>query len=357
MLDAFKVSILVKVPSEASAVLGILNRDFAKSEAAAKRLHGVMSSLKTAGALGLAAGSLAYGLDKALKPAMEYQNQVSTVSVQLNNQLDTTKAIAAAWQTSKDVLTSMPAENLKVFGETAFAFGNVDSAVKALPQFMKMSAILEAFTGKEGVDQAVDAAKLQELRANMGSEDGFGKALNAMTKTVEATRGKVSPEDYYAFAKMASPYLMKFSDQFLYNEAPTMMQDMNPSKAGTAVTTLEQLLVGGRMTKAQFALFKRGGLIDADASYKTDSMGKVQLDKRKIHGLDEAQSDPYRYTLGYIVPMLDKLSQGDKSLWPTLISQLFPIRTEARAITDFINNSQRIAKGHLEKFASTTRPQ
>ena len=343
-MDAYRIGIVLSLTNNASGVLRLFQKDLAGSEKAAASLEKAMKRIHAATVMAGAAAGIAFGLDKALKPAMEYQNQLSKVTVQLNNQKDTALMVASAWKTAEDVLTSTPTENLKVGGETAFAFGDPAKAAAANAQFMKMAAIVSVFSGKDGVDQAFDAGKLQELRANMGSVDGFMRGMNAMTKTVEATFGKVGPQDYYAFAKMSSPYLLKFSDQFLYNEAPTMMQDMNPSKAGTAVTTLEQFLVGGRMTKAQFKLMQEGGLLDKTASYKTDSMGKVQLDKLKLKGGDLAASDPYQYTLQYIVPMLNKLSGGDQSLWPALISKIFPVRTEARAITDFIFNAQRVAK-------------
>ena len=147
-MDSYKIGILVKVTNSASSVLGVLERDFLRTEKAAARLQAAMKDLKLAAGFGLAAGTMAYGLEKALKPAMEYQHQLTLMKNNLNDQKELAKAVGAAWKTSKDVLTSTPTENLKVLGETKFAFGNLDAAIQNLPKFMQMNAILASVMGK-----------------------------------------------------------------------------------------------------------------------------------------------------------------------------------------------------------------
>ena len=352
-MDAYKIGIVLSLTNNASGVLGLFQKDLAKSEKAAASLEKAMKRIHAATIMAGAAGALGFGLEKALKPAMEYQHQLVLMRDSLNDQVKTGQAVAAAWKTAKDVLTSTPTENLKVLGETKFAFGSLDEAIKNLPQFMKMNAVLASVMGKDGADEAFSAAKLQEIRGSVGNSTEFMRQVDAMVRTAQATQGRVGPDGFLSFGKMAAPFTNRFSDQFLYNEAPTLMQDMNPSRAGTAINTLLQAVVGGRMTKASFATAQGIGLIDKDAKYKVGAAGTIQLEKRQFHGADLAEHDPLMWVRQFLLPAMEGKygkAHGDDTL--LLLTQLLNNRNAQRPAMDFIQNDWR----YIKDSAQTIQP-
>jgi hypothetical protein len=71
MFEAFKIGITIALTNTVSTALMAMSRDFAATDAKAIALKKTISEIKTLGAFGLVAGSLTYGLSKALGASYE----------------------------------------------------------------------------------------------------------------------------------------------------------------------------------------------------------------------------------------------------------------------------------------------
>ena len=129
-----------------------------------------------------------------------------------------------------------------------------------------------------------------------------------------------------------------------------MMQDMGAERAGTALNTLLQAVVGGRMTKASFATAQAAGLIDADAKYKMGAgghypageaaSGTVTTSPRRTHFNGSSSISCLRWAI------------CRTRIAGLFLTQLFSNRNAQRAANDFLVNDWR----YLKDEAQTLKP-
>ena len=237
-----------------------------------------------------------------IKDMLRRDNRVSAADAQ--------GADDAAWAATRSAPGTTYGKNLEAVVDLKTVTGSLTDAVKVLPQFAQLSAILAVADKASGGDgnQAFAAAKAMEVLGQLTQERKnpttgrieqyidpaqLPKRLEAMAKVAVATMGRVNPTDYLSFAKTARAGGMNLSDEFLYQKLPAMMMVMGASRAGTAIQSMAQVYQGGKLTNKSLQEMKELGLA-GDAHEVTTGKGRNKRTeiRGKVYEQDLMATDP-----------------------------------------------------------------
>ncbi len=350
MFEAYKVGVTLALHNQVSSVLGLVAREFVKTDAEAKKLQTTLKEIKLLGMTGAilgGAGFLGLGLIKgAVKPASEYVHQLELAKAAGMSQLEIAEATSAAWATTGKVMTTTATDNIKAIRELRMVFGDTADAVKFLPQMQTIQAVLDnVLHGTGGVgakDVAFTAAKMLELRGASMNTDTFREQADLITKAVIASGGKVTPQMLMQAQKYAGVGGTSFNNDFMFGIMPTLVQELGGSSTGTSLTSMYRALVGGRMDKRSLAVWKKLGL--ADTSHADIGTDTAMLNPASIKGSALFKSNPFRYVQEVLLPALRAhgiVTQQDQS---AAIDQLFSNRNAARIANILGTQGPRIMK-------------
>lgn len=345
MFEAYKVGVTLALHSNVGAALGLIARDFVKTDLEAKKLQKTLKEIKLLGLTGAivgGAGFLGLGMIKAaVKPANEYVHQLELAKAAGMSQLEIAKATAAAWQTAGEVMTSNPTENLKAIRELRMVFGDTMEAIHFLPQMQRIQAVLDATlhgTGGIGAkDVAFAAAKALELRGASMSPQTFQEQADYMTKAVIASGGKVTPQMMLQMQKYAGIGGTSYSNDFLYGIAPTLVQELGGSQTGNSLTSMYRAIVGGRIDKKALSVWQSMGLLQSVKGIT----GESAMIQAKNAGL--FQENPFLY-MQFLQGELVKRGITDPKAQQQVIERLFSNRVAGRMANIMMTQGPRLKK-------------
>ena len=335
MTTAYRINIALNLISNSSTATRGIIRELTLVETVGLRLKGVL------GGLVVGAGLVA-GIKAASRATSDYADEVQKLQAILRTPANMAAADAEARRVSMAVPTTNYTDNLKAIGDLVPAFGNVPDAIKNIESLQKLSSVITAFGGKP--DQAFDIAKALETRGAANSPSQFRRESGEMVQAIESTNGRVDANQFLLAIRQSNPFATGFSEQFLYRILPTLMQDMGGSRAGTALNSFENTLVGGRMTKAAKGLFQQFGLLDANAKFNEGSAGTVQLKGARVEGSGLALSDPDRWINEVLAPAMVAHGFVTPKQQEEVIAKLFSNRNSERIAVEFDVNRNRYAK-------------
>jgi hypothetical protein len=350
MFEAYKVGVTLALTNQVSSVLGLISRDFVKTDKEAKALQGTLKEIKLLGMSGALLGGAGFmglmAIKGAVKPASEYVHQLELAKAAGMSQLEIAQATSAAWATTGNVMTTTATQNIKAVRELRMVFGDTADAIKFLPQMQKIQAVLDnVMHGTGGIgakDVAFSAAKMLELRGASMNPTMFQEQADLITKAVIASGGKVTPQMLLQYQKYSGVGGTSYSNEFEYGVMPTLVQELGGSTTGTSLNSMYRALVGGRMDKRSLAVWEKLGL--ADTSHADIGKDTAMLNPRNIRGSELFKTDPFRYVQEVLIPALVShgiVNQRDQS---AAIDQLFSNRNAARIANIFGTQGQRITK-------------
>jgi hypothetical protein len=345
MFEAYKVGVTLALHSNVSAALGLIARDFVKTDLEAKKLQKTLKEIKLLGLTGAivgGAGFMGLGLIKsAVKPASEYVHQLELAKAAGMKQQEIAEATAAAWKTAGEVMTSSPTENLKAIRELRMVFGDTMEAIHFLPQMQRIQAVLDATlhgTGGIGArDVAFAAAKALELRGASMSPQTFQEQADYMTRAVIASGGKVTPQMLLQMQKYAGIGGTSYSNDFLYGIAPTLVQELGGSQTGNSLTSMYRAIVGGRIDKKALAVWQQMGLLQSVKGIT----GESAMIQAKNAGL--FQDNPFLY-MQFLQGELAKRGITDPKAQQEVIERLFSNRVAGRMANILMMQGPRLQK-------------
>jgi hypothetical protein len=345
MFSAYKIGVTVALTNQVSSILGMIGRDFAKTDVEAKRLQATLKEIKLLGASGLLLGGFGFaGLDlvsKLVKPANEYQHQLALMNAAGMTQVEIAKSIGAAWQTTSTVMTSTATQNLAAVRELRMVFrGDTGEAIANMPTVQKLQAVLQSVKGEGAHDEAYTVAKALELKGAVKDPAQFTTQADMMTKAIIASGGKVGATDFLSAFKYGRTATTGWSDEFAYTILPTLIQEMK-SKGGSggvggpgnALMSVFAAVVGGTVSQKALKLWEQIGLLDPSKEVFTKTGSLKGIRPGGIRGADDFQSNPFDWVQKFLVPALQKHGYGDEKAMREAIQYLFPARTAGFMIT------------------------
>ena len=341
MFEAYKVGVTLALTSQVSNILGLIARDFIKTDKEAKKLQLELKKIKLLGMSGALLGGAGFmgllAIKGAIKPASEYVHQLELARAAGMSQLEIAQATAAAWATTGKVMTTTATDNLKALRELRMVFGDTADAIKFLPQMQTIQSVLDNVlhgTGGNAHDEAYTVAKALEMKGAVRNPAQFENAADLMTKAMIASGGKVAAQDFLSAFKYGRSATIGWDDRFTYGILPTLIQEMKSSGGsggsggpGNALMSAYAAVVGGTIPQKSLKVWQKLGLLDP-SKIVWDKVGSAKgVGPGGILGSSAFQQDPYQWTQNYLVPALVKAGYDTEAKQRQVLQYLFPNRT------------------------------
>lgn len=333
MSYAYSVAIKLSLANLASQGLKAFAAQLLQTHGAVAGLQSKLNALKlTAVGYGLdRVGMGMFGaLEKTVDASKEYTRQLSLMNAAGMTQKDIAESVAAAWSTSRSVVTTSAAENLKAIRELRTVFGKdqMGEAYGILPTVQRTKGILEALTGKEQENVAFDMVKAIELRTpGLMSAQAMQRNADLMAKSLMGMGGTLNVSDYHMALKQAKTAAFGLSDQFVFDYFPTLMQEVKgkaggAQSAGTALMTGYRAIVQGVVKKSSIPTWLEMGLIKPDDIVR-NATGQYQIKPGGIKDAQLFQENPYAYANQVLAPAIASYGAKHHLNREQVISTLF----------------------------------
>jgi hypothetical protein len=200
-------------------------------------------------------------------------------------------------------------ELMSALGEGVGLFGSFDEARKYMPMITQLGKANSAiFGGKTGdLDDAglKSLLKFIDRRGGFKDEATFGRQLDLAEKMVTGSSGFLKFQDLANFSQNAGTAFRGLSDEGLLHMEGLMIEQ-GGQKSGTALMSLYQNLVAGRMPKKAMGMLQDLGLATLQEQTHGSVGGKPlkSLVMTGIQGSDLLQADPAKWMTDVLVPAL-----------------------------------------------------
>jgi len=308
-----------------------------------QRIGGMAEGL---GMYGWMAGGYAAGrtLRAAAHDTAEFEHQRAMLATTSGmSRAEVEEAVRTAQRINVPLMSA--AENLKSLGELRMVFGSTEHAIANVESVQRAAAMLKAVNpGKNADAEAYDLARALELKGVSMDPQHFNRLNNAMVQAVNASRGKITGESFFEFTQYARGAARGLSDFFYSRIAPSLIQEMRPTSAGRAISSLYEQVVGGKMKLQAATEWMKLGLLDP---HKVD-LNKIGTVKRIHPGafVDSALfvSDPYAWIQKYLAPALKKHGITEPAKVSEELAHLFSNMYAEQMAGILLTQKQRIEK-------------
>jgi hypothetical protein len=232
----------------------------------------------------LATGAIVEGVVAVAKAGGLVNHQLELMKIAGMDNADVQLAYKQALQTSGAVTTTTLAENLAHIRELRYAFGETTAAMEHLDEISKANAVLNAVNAKVGGgghDQVWALVKSLEQKGETFDPAAFSSYVNTMTKVIEATGGKVTPEMFMSTFKYGRTSMLGWDEGFVGGALPRLMQSMASGSGGgggsgsggpgNALMSAFAKVVQGQMPKTAAEEFERMDLAPGGVKHITGS--------------------------------------------------------------------------------------
>jgi hypothetical protein len=291
-----------------------LTRSSTAAAALQAKLNGISKAFQSGLVFGAASAALAAPIVAATKAAQEYTHQLNQMRTAGMDNKEIADSIAVAWKTTGSVITSTVTGNLNTTKDLRSVFGSTREALKYTPKYAMIegayTGILDGKLSSRAHEQAYAMAKSLDELGRIKNEAMFDKSAEGMFRVTQATLGRVLPSDYQQMLKYAGPAKFKFTDDFLYKKASSLILENKTaggggaSRVGTQLMSAFKTVVTGVMNKDSLAKFVSIGLADAKSSLKTTTIGTVL--KGGLRGKEIFEADPINWVNQVLLPHLVK---------------------------------------------------
>ncbi|MFG1388804.1 phage tail tape measure protein [Xanthobacter versatilis] len=348
-MDAYKIGVSIALSNGVSPVLGIISKDLLGVHQHVKDVEGGFKRWGTAVA-GVAAIMGGSALLAAMGKLVEHGRELVHVQEQMRaagmSQVEIAEATSKAWENTAKVQSVGVTRNLEMIKELRGVFGDSKHAEEFALDFAKAQAVIDAVTHGRNKDQVFEAAKGIELRGNAFDPEKFRHEIDMMTKATTAYGGKVTPNDFFQFVKYTRGASFAYSDDFMWKVAPALMQEMGAMQAGTALKSMDQAIVGGKLSQKSATAMQGYGLLDP-SKIIWNKVGSIKgILPGGIAGSDQFIHDPYEWIQKTLGPALKKhgVNVDDKQQIRTALSAIFGNRTAEQIAGILSTQGPRIDK-------------
>lgn len=335
MPDVFRVG--VSFVANHSGFMGALGAIAGRMSAIHGQANAINSTFgswgKTLGVVGgiLATGAIIKGFESIAKAGAEVNHQLNLMQQAGMKPSEIAAMQIQAKKTASEVLTTTYAENLKNLRELRYAFGDSDVAAGHLSEVAKANAVLNAVRGGKGHDEVWELVKSLESKGLTFDPKQFDSYVNTMTKVVQATGGKVTPQMFMGTMKYGRTATLGWSEEFIGGALPRLIQEYASAGGmggggsggpGNALMSAYAKVVQEQMSKTAAEEFQRMGLGTAK-----HIKGSSQSQITGIPGRDLFIKDPYEWVQQVLMPALSKKGITSESAILAELSKMFQVRT------------------------------
>jgi len=341
-VDVWKIGVAISLANGMSPVLAIIAKDLLGIQGQVGQIEKMFTGWKPAlvgAAAILAGGAILDGMSKLADHGADVNHQLELMKTAGMNYAEIQGAITQAMKTTGDVQTTVFSENLAHIRELRYAFGDVAVAMQHLDEISKANSVLNAVKGG-GTDQVWELVKSLEGKGLTYDPAQFASYVDTMTKVVEATGGKVTPQSFMSAFKYGRTATLGWDEGFVGGALPRLIQSMSSGTGsgggsggpGNALMSAFAKVVQGQMSKTAAEEFDRMGLAPGGVKHIKGS-SQTQI-TGGIAGRDLFVSNPYEWTQQVLMPALAKHGVTKQADVIAEISKMFPVRTASQVISE-----------------------
>lgn len=311
MSDIYKIGVAIMLTDGMSPILSLISHRLLGVHKSVGQINSGIGKWKT-GLLGvagvIAGGAIIGGMVKIAEHGEKFLSQQAALKNLGLTNLQIAQATAKAWENTRNAPGSTVDKNLKAIGEMNAPLGFTE-ALKVSTKIAQVDQILSSITGKEGqayeiVKSAELLGKFQNPQTHEFNMEGFGKFLDIVVKSSEASHGKVGPADWLAYAKQGNVAAGGFTEEGMLTAATTM-QAMGGHRAGTASQALVRQIVGGVMARRVAEELIKVGILDGGGVHYKKG-GAVVIDDGAMKGVEQLQKDQLSFFTDVVLPAWTK---------------------------------------------------
>jgi hypothetical protein len=349
MASPYDVAIHLSLVSNVAEGLAVIVSRLAAADIGIGKLQKGLAGLKPA-VLGAVAAFAGFEMIKGVKAVADHAKDLSHELVQIKKlnadmsgkefaqvrdwafgmpgRVPGTTSIEAA-KTFGAIRSMFGKDQAMAMGDTIARFGQVlgnqkgnwDNTSEQVLKMIRAGDLLGKFV--DSTTHKVDVGRLQ-------------KFLDLGTKVINATHGMVDPATWFQMAQQGGPALSSMTDEGLLSMAMAA-QGMGGFRSGTAMTSLYQQMVGGKMLKYAADELSSMGLVGKD--YEVTKGGHIVWGKGALDTpfTRMIQKDPLKAT----EIMREAMEKSGFTSIETQVPELFKIlgrQTTQRLIHDFLRN-------------------
>jgi hypothetical protein len=352
MANVYEIATKISMTNAVSPVLAVIAKEVLNLDGGIKNLQKSLGSLRGAlaigGGLALAGGvAMAAGLKNIADNARDLSHELTQLK-KLNISADQLAQVrAGALGAVRAVPGTTETAALQTYGSAYSMFGHEGS--------LRLMRPLAEFAQVAGNTSGDYEKAEQNLYSMIRSGDLMGKFIDEVThkvdpaklekfldlgsKVILGTHGKVDSATWLGLAQQGGPALSQLSDKGLLTMA-IASQAMGGPRAGTALTSLYQQMVGGKMTETAAKHLHDLGLV---GDYRVSRGGHVVWNKGALDGefTEKLKTDPLA-AVGVMKAAMEK--HGFDSI-EKMVPELFQVlgrQTTQRLIHDLLRNYPQI---------------
>ncbi len=236
-MSIYKIGVEIALINNISRGVALIAREFLGLQGSVGKLEGALASFKTAavGALGVFTGTeMLKGISNLADMSKELIHQQELMRVQGWTSSQMMAASNAAWRMSGAIPVTVASENLKHLRELAYATGSMDEAIRILPNVTQANTVLNAMKGG-GTDEVWNLVKALEEKGLTapGKEDEFLSYVDAMTKAVGASGGRVTLRQFQSAFLYGRTARLGWDEEFITQILPRLIQSMSTGGVGS----------------------------------------------------------------------------------------------------------------------------
>jgi hypothetical protein len=341
-VDAYKIGVSIALANGVSPILAIIGRDLVGLNTSIAKIEKGFSGWAVAigGVAAILGGSaMIGGLVALAKHGGDVNHQLELMKIAGMGNAEIQGSIAQAMKTTGNVATTTLSENLAHIRELRYAFGETSMAMQHLDEISKSNAILNAIKGG-GKDQVWELVKSLEQKGLTYKPEEFSSYVDTMTKVIEATGGKVTPEMFMSTFKYGRTAMLGWDEAFVGGALPRLMQSMatggggggsGQGGPGNALMSAFAKVVKGQMPKKAAQEWEKMGLAPGGVSPIEGSAQSIVGD---ISSKDLFMKNPYEWVQKTLMPALAAHGITDQNAIIEQISKMFPVRTASQIISE-----------------------
>lgn len=360
MAQPYNVAVHLTAVNGVSGVLAAVSREALGLHGTVEQLNRGFSNLRL-GVIGAASAMAGAGLLKAMGGMIDKGNEWVRVSNNMRqagvSSADTIRAQAEAMRLTAQYTNMSSVEIMKMQNDARQTFGTQAVATEHIKDIVEAGAFLKSYEGKEKGGQHADGL-LRELNAALKSGELAGKItpeemtehIRQLTAMKVAYGDQVKITQYLAAQRTAGVALRSSSDEFRYGMFPALVQEQQQN-AGTMLMTAFNKIVAGVGNRTQsIQKMAEMGLLNED-QIKYDKAGRAigLKDPSAIKDNMAAAVNFGNWVETTLKPLLEQQTHGltgsEKTVRESqLISQMFPDRNAAKAVTEILQQFSKLSK-------------
>jgi hypothetical protein len=301
--EAYKIGIKISLINHVSTGLGIMAGDFTKAERKALLLENRLKLIQLEGIkLKGVMGGMMFGAGAAgmmlLKGSYEEAKKLAQAQADFQNlnlsALDNSRVFGVATNLSHKTLGTTITNNIKLIQDLHTATGDLNKSLRLSGAYSQFSVAARVQNGGQDVDNLVlTSIKALEHRGDkvVQSPVALQQELHRQSQVFFATKGRVSPSDYFHLSQTGKMAYTLADSDFLYGPMAAMMQAKTGQTTGTAQMTTLSSLIGGHMTNKAKGFLRGMGLWDDQTSPLAKGLKDLINNDPLVKKLIAAQGD------------------------------------------------------------------